>query len=57
MVSDQTIERFREAIKAERGIELSHKEAKDILLNWVAYFDLLAKIYHRDQSQKSQSTS
>ncbi len=57
MVSDKTIERFREAVKAERGIELSTKEAKAILLNLVGYFDLLSKIYHRDQTQKSQSTS
>lgn len=44
-------------MKAERGIVLSDKEAKEVLLNWVGYFDLLSKIYHRDQTQKSQSTS
>lgn len=57
MVSDKTIERFREAVKAERGIELSTKEAKAILLNLVGYFDLLAKIYHRDQPRKSNPVS
>ncbi len=53
MVSDKTIEKFKQAVKAEYGVTLTEKEAKEILLNWVAYFDLLAKIYHRDQSDKS----
>ena len=57
MVSDKTIKKFQEAMKAERGIVLSEKEAKEVLLNWVGFFDLLTKIYHRTQSDKSNPTS
>jgi hypothetical protein len=49
MVSEQTIKEFQEAVQKEYGLILSEKDAKEVLLNWVAYFDLLAKIYHRDQ--------
>jgi hypothetical protein len=57
MVSDKTIKKFQEAMKAERGIVLSDKEAKEVLLNWVGFFDLLTKIYHRTQSDKSNPAS
>lgn len=57
MVSKETIKEFQEAVKAEYGVTLNEKEATAILLNTVAYFDLLAKIYHRDQVQKSASVS
>ena len=53
MVSPETIKAFQEAIKADLGVVLDEKEATEILLNWVAYFDLLAKIYHREKVQTS----
>ena len=53
MVSEQTIKEFREAVRKEYGVELNEKDAKEILLNWVAYFDLLAKIDHREKAQMS----
>lgn len=57
MVSIEIIKEFQEAVKAEFGVTLNEKEATEILQNAVAYFDLLAKIYHRDQVQKSASAS
>jgi len=53
MVSEQTIEEFRDAVKKEYGVVLTQKDASEILLNWVAYFDLLAKIDHRQKVQTS----
>ena len=53
MVSEQTIEEFRKVVKAEYGVSLTLKEAREILLTTVAYFDLLAKIYHRTKTQQS----
>lgn len=44
MVSEATIKEFQEAIKSEFGVDLDEKNAAEVLLNWVAYFDLLAKI-------------
>lgn len=43
-ISDKTIKEFQQVIELQFGIRLEEKEAKEILLNWVGYFDLLAKI-------------
>ena len=53
MVSEQTIKEFQEAVSKEYGVTLTEKDAKEILLNWVAYCDLLAKIDHREKAQTS----
>lgn len=53
MVSEQTINEFQNVIKKELGVVLSTKDASEILLNWVEYFNLLAKINNRDNDQKS----
>jgi hypothetical protein len=47
MVSNETVKEFQAAIEAEYGVALAEKEAQEILLNWVGYFDLLSKIDHR----------
>ncbi len=57
MASEQTIEKFRDVVKKEYGVDLTLKEASEILHNWMAYFDLLAKIHHRSQLRKSASVS
>lgn len=46
MVSNETVKEFQVAIEAEYGVALDDKEAQEILLNWVGYFDLLSKIDH-----------
>lgn len=54
MVSEKTIEEFKNAISAEFDVALDDKDATEILLNWVAYFDLLAKIDYREKAQMSE---
>lgn len=53
MISNQTVIEFKEAISAEFGVVLNEVEAKEILLNWVGYFDLLLKIDQRKEAQIS----
>lgn len=53
MISQQTIKEFQELIKAEFGVALNDKDAREILSNWVSYFDLLAKIDSRKEIQVS----
>ena len=50
MITEQTIKDFQEAVKAEYGIQLDTIEANSVLENWVGYFDLLAKINHREKA-------
>ncbi len=47
MISNETVKEFQSAVEAEYGVALAENEAQEILLNWVGYFDLLAKIDHR----------
>jgi len=47
MISKKSIEEFKDVIQDEYGTELSYEQATEILMNWVRYYDLLAKIYHR----------
>lgn len=49
MISDATFKVFQEAVKKEYGQDLTDKEAREILTGAVNYFDLLAKLYHRDK--------
>ena len=52
MISQQTIKEFQDAVKEEYGDNLTLKQAEEILTGMVNYFDLLAKIHHRDQLAK-----
>jgi hypothetical protein len=47
VISDATIKKFQSVIKSEYQITLDEKDAREVLTNWVGYFDLLAKIDHR----------
>lgn len=47
MISNETVKEFQEVIEQEFDITLDETDAREILLNWVDYFDLLAKIDHR----------
>lgn len=49
MISHATIKKFQEVTHEEFGVLLGEKDAREILANWVGYFDLLAKIDHRDK--------
>jgi hypothetical protein len=50
VISEQTVKDFQEVVKAEYGIQLDTIEAHSVLENWVSYFDLLAKINHREKT-------
>ena len=54
MITEQTIKDFQEAVKAEYGIQLDPTEAHSVLENWVSYFDLLAKINHREKTDATK---
>ena len=45
----ETIESFKKLIREERGMNISFDEAEEVLRTWVAYYDLLAKIYHQEK--------
>lgn len=49
MISNATVKEFQEVIEQEFGVILDEVDANEILLNWVDYFDLLAKIDHRKE--------
>jgi len=55
MISSETVKEFQEAIESEFGVVLSEKEANEVLLNWVGYFDLLAKIDHRKEINPTEN--
>ena len=55
MLSEATILELKEIIKQEYGRELSPAEASEIANTLVGYFDLLAKIHHRDQINDNEN--
>ena len=50
MISDATVQEFRDAVKDDYGVDLSFDEARAVIIGQVSYFDLLAKIDHRKSS-------
>jgi len=50
MIKKELLKEFQKLIKEEYDRELNSIEAEEIMNNLVAYFDLLAKIYHQEQS-------
>ena len=51
MIKETTIKDFQAVIKSEYNTHLSTDEARSVLENWVAYFDLLARINHRRNTE------
>jgi hypothetical protein len=51
MLSNATIQELRQIILEDYGQEISMTEASEIANDLVGYFDLLAKIYHRNLTQ------
>lgn len=47
-ISEATIEEFRQAVKEDYSRDLGPAEASEILHTLVGYFDMLAKIHHRE---------
>lgn len=49
MISEETVQEFRDAIKKEYCHNLSVEEAREMITNLVGYFDVLAQINHQDK--------
>ncbi|KKS92616.1 MAG: hypothetical protein UV68_C0041G0003 [Candidatus Collierbacteria bacterium GW2011_GWC2_43_12] len=49
MLIPELVKEFQNIIQKEYGLALSDKEASEIANNLTGYFDLLAKIHHRDR--------
>jgi len=55
MLSQSTIEELRQILKEEYGHDVSKANASEIAYGLVGYFDLLAKIYHREKIEKNDN--
>jgi hypothetical protein len=51
MLSQATIEELQRVLKEEYGRDVSQADASKIAHTLVGYFDLLAKIYHREKTE------
>lgn len=52
-ISEATIEEFRRAVKDDYGRDLGPAEASEIIHTLVGYFNLLAKIHHREATKNN----
>lgn len=57
MLSQGTIEELRQIIGEEYGREVSQAEASEIARTMVGYYDLLAKIHHREQTEDNNDNN
>lgn len=55
MISKETVIEFQEALREEYGRNVDFREASIILNDLVSYFDLLAKIDARTNTDESES--
>jgi len=51
MISNSKIEELRQIIATDYGRELTHAQAAEIANTLVGYFDLLAKLKHRENHE------
>lgn len=49
MLSSELIQEFKIIVQEECGIELNESQSSDLANSLTGYFDLLAKIFHRDR--------
>jgi len=52
-VSEATIQELRQILKEDYGKEVTQAEASEIASTLVGYFDLLAKICHREKTKNN----
>jgi hypothetical protein len=52
-ISEATIQELRQILKEDYGKEVTQAEASEIAYTLVRYFDLLAKIYHREKTKNN----
>lgn len=48
-ISEATIQELKQILKEDYGKEVTQAEVSEIARTLVGYFDLLAKIYHREK--------
>ena len=57
MISEKRIKEFQKAVKEDYGKNITSAEANEIINGLVNYFDLLAKIFHRiETNEKKKET-
>ena len=54
MVSEKLVKEFRKIVKEEYGKDITMSEASQIANGLVDYFDLLAKLYHKQKTNKEE---
>jgi len=54
MLSEAIIQELKQILKEEYGRDVDLKEASEIAYNLVNYFNLLAKIHHREEILKNK---
>jgi len=57
MLSETTIKELRQILKEECGRNISIKEVSEIAHMLVGYYDLLAKIHHRDKTENNHENN
>jgi len=51
MVDQELVQEFMSAVKKDRGIDLTERQAAKVLDDWTNLFDLLAKIDHESKNK------
>lgn len=52
-ISETTIQELKQILKEDYGRDVTQAEASEITRTLVSYFDLLAKIYHREKNKNN----
>lgn len=52
-ISQATIEELQIVLKEDYGRDVSYAETSEIINSLTSYYDLLAKIYHRDKLENN----
>jgi hypothetical protein len=55
MLSQATIEELRQILKDEYGKDMNQADVSEIAHTLVGYYDLLAKIYHREKTENNNN--
>jgi hypothetical protein len=56
-LSQERIDELRQILKEDFGREVSQADASDIAYTLVGYYDLLAKIYHREKTENKNDNN
>jgi len=56
-ISEATIQEFQQILKEDYGRDVTQAEASEIISTLVGYFDLLAKIYHREKTKNNDGNN